>query len=232
MIDIRRGVVHPLISSLKDTIVVDFFHQPNETLIYWTDWADDSIYSASLSSDASMSNIKVVVHSSLTSAEGLAVDWIGGNLYWIQSNLDQIEVSKLNGSFRQTLIAGRMERPRALALEPREAMLFWTDWDPAGNPRIERCSMDGNESNRQVIYNVSNYGGAWPNGLTVDYQARRIYWTDARSDSIHTAKYDGSDPREVLRGHQYLSHPFSLAVFDTDWRDAQDSGSVGAEPLF
>ena len=225
MIDIRRGVVHPLISSLKDTIVVDFFHQPNETLIYWTDWADDSIYSASLSSDASMSNIKVVVHSSLTSAEGLAVDWIGGNLYWIQSNLDQIEVSKLNGSFRQTLIAGRMERPRALALEPREAMLFWTDWDPAGNPRIERCSMDGNESNRQVIYNVSNYGGAWPNGLTVDYQARRIYWTDARSDSIHTAKYDGSDPREVLRGHQYLSHPFSLAVFEsniywTDWRSS------------
>ena len=115
-----------------------------------------------------------MVHSSLTTAEGLAVDWIGGNLYWIQSSLNQIEVSRLNGSFRQTLIAGGMERPRALALEPREGMLFWTDWDPAGSPRIERCSMDGKEGNRMVVYNVSNYGGAWPNGLTVDYLARSI----------------------------------------------------------
>ena len=224
-IDLRRGVVRPLISSLKDTIVVDFLNTPNKTLLYWTDWADDSIYSASLTPDASLSNIQTVVHSSLTTAEGLAVDWIGGNLYWIQSSLDQIEVSQLDGSFRQTLIAGRMERPRALALEPREGMLFWTDWDPAGSPRIERCSMDGREENRMAVYNVSNYGGAWPNGLTVDYQARRIYWTDARSDSIHTARYDGSDPREVLRGHQYLSHPFSLAVFEshiywTDWRSS------------
>ena len=224
-IDLRRRVVHPLISSLKDTIVVDFLHEEKRTLLYWTDWADDAIYSGTLAKDASLSNIEMVVHSSLTTAEGLAVDWIGGNLYWIQSSLDQIEVSRLNGSFRQTLIAGKMERPRALALEPREGMLFWTDWDPAGSPRIERCSMDGREENRMAIYNVSNYGGAWPNGLTVDYQARRIYWTDARSDSIHTAKYDGSDPREVLRGHQYLSHPFSLAVFEshiywTDWRSS------------
>jgi integrin beta 2 len=225
LIELRRGLVRPLISSLKDTIVVDFLHTNNQTLLYWTDWADDSIYSATLSADASLSNIDTVVHSSLTTAEGLAVDWIGGNLYWIQSSLDQIEVSRLNGSFRQTLIAGRMERPRALALEPREGIIFWTDWDPAGSPRIERCSMDGKEENRIAVYNVSNYGGAWPNGLTVDYPARRIYWTDARSDSIHTARYDGSDPREVLRGHQHLSHPFSLAVFEnhiywTDWRSS------------
>ena len=48
----------------------------------------------------SLSNIRAVVHSGLSTAEGLAVDWVGGNLYWIQSGLDQIEVAKLNGSFR------------------------------------------------------------------------------------------------------------------------------------
>ena len=52
---------------------------------------------------------------------------------------------------------------------------------------------------------------------------RRIYWIDARSDSIHTATYDGSDPREILRGHETLSHPFAIALFEnhvywTDWR--------------
>jgi len=55
----------------------------------------------------------------LSTAEGLAVDWIGQNLYWVESNLDQIEVARLNGSFRRTLIAGDMESPRAIALDPR-----------------------------------------------------------------------------------------------------------------
>lgn len=65
--------------------------------------------------------------------------------------------------------------------------------------------------------------GAWPNGLTLDYVARRIYWIDAKSDSIHTARYDGGDAREILRGHETLSHPFAIALFEghvywTDWR--------------
>jgi low-density lipoprotein receptor-related protein 1 (alpha-2-macroglobulin receptor) len=66
-----------------------------------------------------LTHIEVVVQTGLATAEGLAVDWIGLNLYWVESNLDQIEVAKLNGSFRRTLIAGDMESPRAIALDPR-----------------------------------------------------------------------------------------------------------------
>lgn len=66
-----------------------------------------------------LSNIEVVVQTGLATAEGLAVDWIGENLYWVESNLDQIEVARLNGSYRRTLIAGDMESPRAIALDPR-----------------------------------------------------------------------------------------------------------------
>lgn len=44
-----------------------------------------------------------------------------------------------------------------------------------------------------------------------------------RSDSIHTTTYEGTDYREVLRGHEALSHPFAITVFEshvywTDWR--------------
>lgn len=44
-----------------------------------------------------------------------------------------------------------------------------------------------------------------------------------RSDSIHTTLYDGSEYHEVLRGHEALSHPFAITVFEshvywTDWR--------------
>ena len=168
-----------------------------------------------------MSNIEVVVQTGLATAEGLAVDWIGENLYWVESNLDQIEVAKLNGSFRRTLVAGDMESPRAIALDPRNGLLFWTDWD-LNAPRIERCTMAG-QHRLTVVFVDELTNGAWPNGLTLDYTSRRIYWIDARSVSIHTTNYDGKDHHEVIRDHEKLSHPFAIALFEnfvywTDWR--------------
>lgn len=65
-----------------------------------------------------------------------------------------------------------------------------------GSARIESCSMSG--EGRRIVFMVSEVEGAgWPNGLTLDYALRRIYWIDAKSDSIHTALYDGSDHRQV-----------------------------------
>lgn len=59
------------------------------------------------------------------------------------------------------------------------SLLFWSDWD-ANAPRIERCSMSG--EHRQVIIHVDKVSptGAWPNGLTLDYELLRVYWIDAR----------------------------------------------------
>ena len=76
---------------------------------------------------------------------------------------------------------------------------------------------------RKVVLRVDKREGAWPNGLTLDYISLRIYWIDAKSDSIHSIKYDGSDYREILRGHELLTHPFSISIFGnyvywTDWR--------------
>lgn len=44
-----------------------------------------------------------------------------------------------------------------------------------------------------------------------------------RSDSIHTSTYSGTDVRDVLHGHEFLSHPFAISVFGnfvywSDWR--------------
>lgn len=94
--------------------------------------------------------------------------------------------------------------------------LFWTDWEAAA-PRIERASLAGRR--RRALLRV----GEWPNGLALDLPARRVYWVDARADSVHAADYDGGDARVVLRRHPALAHPFAVAVFEshvywTDWR--------------
>lgn len=112
-----------------------------------------------------MRNVEAVVQSGLLTAEGLAVDWIGHNLYWLDSNLDQIEVANVNGSFRRTLIAGDLSSPRAIALDPREGLLFWTDWD-TNDPRVERCSMAGEYRTTIVHVSMMALYSDWELGAT------------------------------------------------------------------
>lgn len=133
----------------------------------------------------------------------------------------RLQVAQLDGKHRRTLITGDMDSPRALALDPRSGYLFWSDWEQSA-PRIERATLAGR--GRRALVRADALGdGAWPNGIALDYRARRLYWIDARSDSVHTSTYEGEDRREVLRGHDALSHPFALTLFEshvywTDWR--------------
>uniref|UniRef100_A0A669F8X1 LDL receptor related protein 1 n=1 Tax=Oreochromis niloticus TaxID=8128 RepID=A0A669F8X1_ORENI len=216
-IDLNKGEFSVLVPGLRNTIALDF--HLNQSALYWTDVVEDKIYRGKLSENGALTSFDVVIQYGLATPEGLAVDWIAGNIYWVESNLDQIEVAKLDGTMRTTLLAGEVEHPRAIALDPRDGILFWTDWD-ASLPRIEAASMSG--EGRKTIHKETGNGG-WPNGLTVDYLERRILWIDARSDAIYSAKYDGSGLIEVLRGHEYLSHPFAVTMYGgevywTDWR--------------
>ena len=69
--------------------------------------------------------------------------------------------------------------------------IFWTD---CGSPaKIERSSMDGND--RRVIISTAVF---WPNGLTIDYAANKLYWTDTKHRVIETSGLDGSLRRTVV----------------------------------
>ncbi|KAJ8795897.1 hypothetical protein J1605_002659 [Eschrichtius robustus] len=81
--------------------------------------------------------------------------------------------------------------------------------------KIERANLDGSE--RKVLINTDL---GWPNGLTLDYDTRRIYWVDAHLDRIESADLSGK-LRQVLVSH--VSHPFALTqqdrwIYWTDWQ--------------
>ena len=52
--------------------------------------------------------------------EGIAIDWIGRNLYWSDSGTDRIEVSHLNGTSRRVLVSENLDEPRAIVVDPGE----------------------------------------------------------------------------------------------------------------
>jgi len=146
--------------------------------------------------------------------DGIAVDWIGRNLYWTDTGTDRIEVSRLNGTWRKVLISENLEEPRALALDPEAGWMFWTDWGK--EPKIERASMDG--SDRVVLVNTSL---GWPNGIALDLVQRRLYWCDAKTDKIEVADMNGAKRREILSENVPHIFGFSLLgefLYWTDWQ--------------
>jgi len=50
---------------------------------------------------------------------GLAVEWESGLIYWTDHYLERIEVAKVNGSSRKTLITGNLQNPRGIAVDPK-----------------------------------------------------------------------------------------------------------------
>lgn len=60
----------------------------------------------------------------------------------------------------------------------------------------------------------------WPNGLTIDRPASRLYWNDAKLGNIETSDLEGEDRKLILSN---LPHPYGLVVvgnhvYWTDWQ--------------
>lgn len=100
LVNVRNGLNRPLLANLKNTVALDFYYTRHKTFIYWTDVVDDKIYRGTLLEDMAIIEIEAIIENGLGTAEGLAIDWIAGNIYWVESKLDQIEVAKLDGRYR------------------------------------------------------------------------------------------------------------------------------------
>lgn len=159
-----------------------------------------------------------IITTGLDLVEGLAYDWIGRNLYWLDSKLNTIEVCNENGSNRLVMVRENITQPRGMCLDPSATAkwIFWTDWGE--NPRIERIGMDG--TMRETIINTKIY---WPNGLTLDTTTQRIYFADSKLDFIDFCYYNGTGRQQVLASSHYLLHPHSLSLFEDTlyWTDRQ-----------
>ncbi|KAK3103210.1 hypothetical protein FSP39_017453, partial [Pinctada imbricata] len=197
--------------GLEDAAAVDFYYE--ERSVFWTDVSLEMIKRTWVNGTQASENI---ITSGLVSPDGLAVDWIAKKIYWTDSETNRIEVSNMDGSYRKVLFWKNLDQPRAIALDPLNGWMFWTDWGET--PKIERCSMNGDHSTRSVIVNDNIH---WPNGLTLDYNDLKIYWADAKLSFIHSCDYDGKNRRSVIKG--FLPHAFAITLSDrtlfwTDWQ--------------
>lgn len=95
------------------------------------------------------------------------MDWVAGNIYWTDPKFNVIEMARLNGSCRYVVVTGNVDKPTAIAVDPPNGFLFWSD---AGRePRLERARLDG--SQRIVLVNDT---GNSINDIALDYEVRLL----------------------------------------------------------
>ena len=142
---IPKVVMLPPIPKVVMASRIDFsFH---DHLIFWVDSEDGSITAIKRDTTGFRNIIR-----GLESIDGIAVDWIAKNIYWIDPSYDVIEVARLNGTHRMVVVSGEMDKPNSIAVHPLEGFLFWSD---TGSPtKIERSRLDGTD--RMVLANDSN----------------------------------------------------------------------------
>lgn len=85
---------------------------PVKGYVYWSDGSRDVIFRAILNGSA-----QEQIVDQLRTPDGIAVDSVGRNLYWTDRTSNRIEVCKLDGSFRKTLVYENLYDPVDIVLD-------------------------------------------------------------------------------------------------------------------
>ncbi|XP_014393375.1 PREDICTED: low-density lipoprotein receptor-related protein 1B isoform X1 [Myotis brandtii] len=133
----------------------------------------------------------------------LAVDWLSGNIYWIDSENPHINVASSKGQYSTVLFSNNLSHPTCVALHPPTAIMCFVDLgsqDGGGRgSSIDCASMDG--IRRKVLWQKSQV----PVGLTFSDSGTRVYWADTGRGLIESIQQDGSRYRVDRKGIQGLN---------------------------
>jgi len=198
----------PIATNLPYVIGIGFDSAAGR--VYWTDV--EAGKETLVSSGLDGSGVTKLVTNGLDMPEDLVVDEINRNLYFTDSVRKHLAVCSLTLGGGCSVLISDIEQPRAVAIHHKKRLVLYTDWGT--KPSISVVAMDG--SNKKDLVNEEL---VWPNGLAVDEVLDRVFWSDAKKDTIESVRMDGTGRNVIL--DTVAKHPFSLAVFEDSlyWSD-------------
>lgn len=178
------------------------------------------------SANPDASDLKVVVHGLKGLADGIAVDWTGGHIYWtnmvtrdksIASSAGSIQRADLDGSHRTAIIpVGGTFRPKQMILDKVHGKIYWSDRE---GMRVMRSNLDGSDAETLIQTGKPNGTHGDPRdycvGIALDLARGQIYWTQRGEQSDQSE--DGSIRRaniDIPKGESPAHRSDIQVLFD------------------
>ena len=117
-LDTESHDVLVLVDSQPNPLAIDFLLTTSESgQMFWVDPMADAILSANLQGGS-----PTILIEGVGVPQGLAVDWIASNIYWISMGNSKrpagIYAAKTNGSFPRAIATSQIINPRSIAVHP------------------------------------------------------------------------------------------------------------------
>ncbi|KAJ8710322.1 hypothetical protein PYW07_009688 [Mythimna separata] len=143
----------------------------------------------------------VLVGLGLEDPGDIAIDYLGGNIYFSDAERGIISACRADGSICTTINTDT-KHPRFVTLDVRNGKMYWSDWH--GHGVIMSSRMDG--SHPDVL--VDRLDG-FASGLAIDPPNGRLYFVDK---TIKVVMIEGQHVYSLF--DEPYHHPYSLAVFE------------------
>lgn len=190
--------IHLLHSSSPSALSFD----PISEIFYFTDIQKRAIGRAGLKNGA----VSFIIEENVDTPLGIAVAYLTGLLYWTDAGRHEVSVSRLDGTFRKTLMTSSPDcrTPKGIVLSRDNQDIFWTC-----EGRIEKAKADGSERDPSfVIDNVVE-----PSALAIDTDGTFIYWVDTDAGNINRVRVDGLDRTKIFQSpSKFLTQLHSLVI--------------------
>ncbi|KFD58360.1 hypothetical protein M514_00586 [Trichuris suis] len=196
--------------NVSQPITLDYHYSSGK--VYWTGRQADSHGGMVSRSFMNGSGIEVIVDGGIEHPEGLAIDWLAGNVYWSDSGHHVIEMADFMGRWRR-IIVWKNTHPRSLVVHPIVGYLYWAEW--LGHSRLERSELDG--ENRITL--LKNVGRIF--AITIDYAMGRLFWSEVDAPSIQSVDLNGGSRQMIVKERSmqpYVLTEYADRLYWANWR--------------
>ena len=184
-------------------------------------------------------HVEKLVTTTRNSGDGIALDMVGGKIYWASSAIDKIQRANLDGTHVQIVELKQVQQwlIEDITLDVAGGKMYWTAF--AGG--IQRANLDGTDAEKLIDFPAADIaldvaGGKiyWVRGkiqranldgtniedlvlmdglrsknIALDVVGGKMYWTNMGMGKIQRANLDGTHVEDVVTG---LSRPTSIAL--------------------